>query len=221
MTNKNEIRTIECQLHIREAASGEGEKSESRTIAGTAIVFNSESQVLDDWGCKFREIIAPEAATMEFLNTQDVKMNMLHDRSLTIARANKGVGNLKLSVDERGVNFEFDAPKCDLGDRALELVRSGVYSGCSFEFIPKDYDIREDKNGKEVTIIHRSFAAISALTLGMDPAYLKTSVNAREMWNDTPAGKEEQERLRLAHEREKADAQRLAREREMDILLDM
>lgn len=221
MNDKREIRTIECQLHIREAASGEGEKSESRTIAGTAIVFNSESQVLDDWGCKFREIISPEAATMEFLNTQDVKMNMLHDRSLTIARANKGVGNLKLSVDERGVNFEFDAPKCDLGDRALELVRSGVYSGCSFEFIPKDYDIREDKNGKEVTIIHRSFQSISALTLGMDPAYLKTSVNAREMWNDTPAGKEEQEKLRLAHEREKADAQRLAREREMDILLDM
>lgn len=174
---KREIRTYDCQLSIREAQ--DGQESESRTITGTAIVFNAESEVLDDWGERFREVIKPEACTMEFLNTQDIKMNMLHERELTIARCNKGIGSMRLSVDERGVNFEFEAPNCDLGDRCLEMVKRGDYSGCSFEFMPKDYDV--EREGDEVKITHRSFEFISALTIGMDPAYRQTTVNAREM----------------------------------------
>jgi HK97 family phage prohead protease len=176
---KREIRTIECELAVREAA--EGSQGESRTITGTAIVFNRESQELDDWGERFKEIILPEAVTMPFLNTQDVKLNLLHDRKMTIARCNKGEANssLRMSVDSEGVKFEFDAPRCDLGDRALELVRTGVYSGCSFEFKPKDYEKRVE--GDTVTIIHRSFEYLNALTLGMDPAYTQTSVNVREV----------------------------------------
>lgn len=189
---KREIRTIDCQLAIREAA--EGQEGESRTITGRAIVFNAESEVLDDWGERFREVILPEAVTMEFLNTQDVKMNMLHERELTIARCNKGVGSLRMAVDEQGVTFEFEAPKCDIGDRCLEMVRRGDYSGCSFEFYPKDYDVERTKgaDGKdEVVIRHRSFEFLSALTIGMDPAYKQTSVNAREMDKLTPEGKRE------------------------------
>ena len=186
---KREIRTIDCQLAVREASADA--QGESRTIVGTAIVFNRESQVLDDWGERFKEIILPEAVTMAFLNTQDVKLNLLHDRKMTIARCNKGEANssLRLSVDQNGVNFEFDAPKCDLGDRALELVRTGVYSGCSFEFKPKDYEKRVD--GDMVTITHRAFEYLNALTLGMDPAYSQTSVNVREMKEEVAADDEE------------------------------
>ena len=179
---KREIRTIDCRLAIREQA--EGQEGESRTITGTAIVFNAESQVLDEWGERFREIILPEAVTMEFLNTQDVKMNLLHRRDLTVARCNKGVGSMRLWVDLKGVNFEFDAPKCDVGDRCLEMVRRGDYSGCSFEFMPKDYDVERVKgaDGKdEVTVRHRSFEWLGALTIGLDPAYTQTSVSAREI----------------------------------------
>ena len=191
---KREIRTIDCQLAIREAA--EGQEGESRTITGRAIVFNAESEVLDDWGERFREVILPEAVTMEFLNTQDVKMNMLHERELTIARCNKGTGSLRMAVDEQGVTFEFEAPKCDIGDRCLEMVRRGDYSGCSFEFYPKDYEVERTKgaDGKdEVVIRHKSFEFLSALTIGMDPAYKQTSVNAREMDKLTPEGKRESE----------------------------
>lgn len=175
--SKREIRTVDCKLAIRETL--EGEKGESRTIAGTAIVFNTESEVLDDWGERFREVILPEACTMEFLNSQDVKANMLHERDLTVARANHGVGTLKLSVNKRGVNFEFEAPKCDIGDRCLEMVKRGDYSGCSFEFVPKDYDVLRE--GDNVTIVHRSFVCLGAITIGMDPAYRQTSVNVREL----------------------------------------
>ena len=201
---RNEIRTLACQLSVREAAPDA--QGESRTIAGTAIVFNSESEVLDDWGYRFREIILPEACTKEFLDAQDIKMNMLHDRQLTVARANHGEGSLRLQVDERGVHFEFEAPKCDIGDRCLEMVRRGDYSGCSFEFYPDDFDVEEREGGKDVKIIHKKFRALTALTIGLDPAYRQTSVNARELWDGTDAGKAEkaaQERKRA--EKEKAD----------------
>lgn len=189
---KREIRTIDCQLAVREAEGSQ--EGESRTITGRAIVFNAESEVLDDWGERFREVILPEAVTMEFLNTQDVKMNMLHERELTVARCNKGVGSLRMAVDEQGVTFEFEAPKCDIGDRCLEMVRRGDYSGCSFEFYPKDYEVQRTKgaDGKdEVLIRHKSFEYLSALTIGMDPAYRQTSVNAREMDGMTAEGKAE------------------------------
>ena len=199
---KREIRTIPCKLAIREAApDAEGE---SRIITGTAIVFNAESEVLDDWGYRFREVILPEAASMEFLNSQDIKMNMLHDRNLTIARCNKGEGSMRLSVDEKGVQFEFEAPKCDIGDRCLEMVRRGDYSGCSFEFYPGEYDIEEREGGKDVKIIHKKFEAITALTIGMDPAYKQTSVNARELG----------ETKRENDEEAQAEAERKEREEE-------
>ena len=204
---KIEIRTLDCKLSVREAAPDA--QGESRTITGTAIVFDVESEVLDDWGYRFREVIKPEACTMEFLNSQDIKMNMLHDRDLTLARCNKGTGSLRLSVDERGVNFEFEAPKCDIGDRCLEMVRRGDYSGCSFEFWPEDYDVEEREGGKDVKITHKKFRAITALTIGMDPAYKQTSVNARELFDETPAGKKakaEAEAQRQREEQEKAEA---------------
>ncbi len=211
MNEKREIRTVDCKLSVREAA--EGQKGESRTITGTAIVFNAESEVLDDWGERFSEVILPDAATMEFLNSQDIKMNLLHDRQLTVARANHGQGSLKLSVDERGVHFEFEAPKCDIGDRCLEMVRRGDYSGCSFEFYPKDYDV--ERNGDDVKITHRAFEYISALTIGMDPAYRQTSVAVRELAEkgkgegrkepDVDSKAEEREHA-LLYEREKSAA---------------
>ena len=204
---KIEIRTLDCKLSVREA--GPDAQGESRTITGTAIVFDAESEVLDDWGYRFREVIKPEACTMEFLNSQDIKMNMLHDRDLTLARCNKGTGSLRLSVDEKGVSFEFEAPKCDIGDRCLEMVRRGDYSGCSFEFWPEDYDVEEREGGKDVKITHKKFRALTALTIGMDPAYKQTSVNARELYDETPAGKKakaDAEEQRKREEQEKADA---------------
>ena len=215
---KNEIRTLEGFLAVREQA--EGQTGESRTIVGRAIVFNSESEVLDDLGMRFREVILPEAATMDFLMTQDIKMNMLHDRKQTVARWNKGQGSLRLSVDSEGVSFEFEAPKCDLGDRCLEMVRRGDYSGCSFEFYPDKYEVQE--RGKDnVLVKHSRFARIGALTIGLDPAYTATSVSARELYDQTPAGKadierekqEQQERERIIAEQNRRIQRRRLSER--------
>ena len=218
---KREIRTCPAsEIMIREV---EGHEGESRTITGTAIVFNAESNVLDNFGVEFREVIKPEAAQMAFLNTQDIKLNLLHDRQDTIARCKEGRGNMRISVDGKGVNFEVDVPKCDIGDRALEMVRAGVYTGCSFEFIPEDYEVEERGANKEIRITHKRFKKITAFTLAMDPAYSQTKVNAREMWNETPTAKreaEEAEAQKKAEEQKQREAEEheklLARQREIE-----
>ena len=206
---KREIRNLECQLAFREASQEASEKGILGTICGRAICFNVESQVLDEYGQTFREVIAPEAATMDFLNTQDIKINMLHMRELTFGRAKRGVsGNARLSVDNEGVNFEVDVPNCDLGIRARELTKAGVYDGCSFEFWPDKYDV-EEREGKVPLVRHTHFRAITALTLGMDPAYLQTSLHARELYDQTPGGiaeKKAEEEAKQREEQEKQEA---------------
>ena len=149
---------------------------------------------------------------MDFLMTQDIKMNMLHDRKQTVARWNKGKGSLRLSVDREGVSFEFEAPKCDLGDRCLEMVRRGDYSGCSFEFYPDKYDVQE-RGKNNVLVKHSRFAAICALTIGLDPAYRATSVNARELYEQHHVETEEEKAEREKCEAEaKAEEERKAKE---------
>ena len=128
---------------------------------------------------------------------------------------------MRLSVDERGVNFEFEAPNCDLGDRCLEMVRRGDYSGCSFEFMPKDYEVERTKgaDGKdEVKIIHKEFEFISALTIGMDPAYRQTTVNAREIGvqetDEQRAQREADEAAKRAQQEKEEREQEAARDAE-------
>ena len=220
MDAKKEIRNLECQLAFREASEEASSKGILGTICGRAICFNAESQVLDEYGQTFREVIAPEAATMEFLNSQDIKINMLHMRELTFGRAKCGVsGNARLSVDREGVNFEVDVPNCDLGIRARELTKAGVYDGCSFEFWPDQYDI-EEREGKVPLVRHTKFRAITALTLGMDPAYLQTSLSARELWNETESGKREAEAAEQARREteEKALEEAAQRARELQLM---
>lgn len=211
---KREIRNLECELSFREATPEQAAQGNLGTISGRAICFNAESQVLDEHGMTFREVISPEAATMEFLNSQDIKINMLHMRELTFGRAKCGVsGNARLNVDREGVNFEVDVPNCDLGIRARELTKAGVYDGCSFEFWPDQYDI-EEREGKVPLVRHTKFRAITALTLGMDPAYLQTSLSARELWNETESGKREAEEQAKAEAEKKAAEEQAQREAE-------
>ena len=171
-------------MHVREHVREDGTKEPSRTIYGRAIVFNKVFEYEDYWGDKYRETIKPSACTKEFLDSQDIKLNLLHKREMSIARSNCGVGNLSYSVSDEGVDFEFEAPNCDLGDRALEMVRSGVYTGCSFEFYPKDYECKKkEEEGKTVyEINHTGFEKLTAFTIAMDPAYKETTVDCRERY---------------------------------------
>lgn len=188
--NKDEI--VIRQLHtvtdlqVREAGEGE---AESRTIIGYAILFNTPSVPL--WDCEdeeAREIIAPGAVTRELLDRCDIKMTMFHDRQLILARSKNGVGTLSYGVDNKGVYFEFDAPNTVDGDKALELVRRGDISGCSFMFATRYYDsayvARDIRRAGGKTIITYTVNIITGLydfTLTADPAYPDTNCELREL----------------------------------------
>jgi len=210
-------------MAFREASPDEAKNGSLGFISGTAIVFNAESRVIDEYGETFREVILPEAVSMEFLNKQDIKLNMLHKRDMTFGRCINGTeGNMTITRDDKGVHFEVQVPDCDLGIRARELTKAGVFTGCSFEFYPKAYDIEErEVNGKrEIKVIHRELESIGAFTLAMDPAYLQTSCSVRELHEQTPEAKKAKEDADKAKREaeEKALEEAAARHRELQLM---
>lgn len=181
--NKREIFTA-SQLRLREIDGIE----ESRTITGYAILFDVPSAPLyEDEGEVIREVIAPEAVSLELLDNSDIKMTMFHNRQLLLARSNKGSGTLSYGIDDKGVYFEFEAPDTADGDKAIELVKRGDIAGCSFAFSTRYYDrafveesvVHGDK--VEVTYRVKVITGIYDFTLAADPAYPDTSVEAREI----------------------------------------
>ena len=181
--NKREIFTA-SQLRLREIDGQE----ESRTITGYAILFDVPSAPFyEDEEEVIREVIAPEAVSLELLDKSDIKMTMFHDRQLLLARSNKGSGTLSYGIDDKGVYFDFEAPDTADGDKAIELVKRGDIAGCSFAFSTRYYDrafveesvVHGDK--VEVTYRVKVITSIYDFTLAADPAYPDTSVEAREI----------------------------------------
>jgi HK97 family phage prohead protease len=170
--NKKEIRSL--------SRAPEG-NAESRRISGYAIVFDSESRVLCDWGGEFVETIERDAVSEELIANADVKCLFNHNREALLARSNKGEGTLTLTIDEVGLRYEFDAPNTIDGDKVLELVRRGDIVGSSFAFSCAGEDAcryYEDADG----MLHRVVRRITGLydvSPVIDPAYTQTSVEAR------------------------------------------
>ena len=222
------MRFVPQGMKVREAEEGK----QSRTIEGCAIVFNQETTLWDGKYERVREAIAPSCITEEFLREQDIKLNLLHDRQDTIARCNKGAGNLVLDLREDGLYFSAELPDCDICNRALAMVSTGVYSGCSFEFWPKDYreEVTKLEDGREdIFITHESFQRVDALTVAMDPAYEQTSVGLREQMEkrealhignaddpDAEAKKREAEEQAKREAEEKFTRERSLREEQID-----
>ena len=200
-------------VQVREAKEGE----ESRTIEGTAIVFNTPTTLYAYDNREIREQISPDAVPRELLDRSDIKMTLFHNRELILARSVNGKGTLSYERDDRCVRFSFEAPRTVDGDKALALVRSGDLTGCSFMFSTDDWETCADRESfkegdTEVTLYTvREIAGIHDFTIAADPAYPTTEVSARcrELIGET----EEEERD--AEEREnRGNADQLRQMRE-------
>lgn len=186
---KNKDKVISRVLHtvtdlrVREAAEGE---AASRTISGYAILFNTPSAPLYSYDDEeAREVIAPGAVTKELLDGCDIKMTMFHNRQLILARSKNGTGTLTYGIDDKGVYFEFEAPNTADGDKALELVRRGDITGCSFMFTTHYYDsayvARDVQRVDGKTLITYTVNVVTGIydfTLAADPAYPDTTCEA-------------------------------------------
>lgn len=163
------------EKEIRNIGDITSANNESRKVEGYALVFNTESEDLG-----FYETISPEAITEETIRKSDVMCLLDHtkDRGI-LARSRYGKGSLKLSIDEKGLKYEFDAPRTSLGDELLEMLRRGDINQSSFAFtVASGGDKWEKKDGKyfrTITKIERLYDVSPVYT----PAYSSTSVGCR------------------------------------------
>lgn len=177
------------EVHIREAS--EGDNSE-RTIEGYAILFDTPSVALyDDGEEELREIIDRSAITQELLDSSDILFTMFHNRQKILGRSKQGTGTLTYTIDDKGVKFSLPLPETTDGDDALKLVREGIIDGCSFAFSTKYYDRdyverKAERKGDKVLITCRVkvITGIYDMTITPNPAYDKTSVEARSLADD-------------------------------------
>lgn len=164
--------------NIRELADNQ----ESRVITGYSIVYGRESRIINDHLGRYIEIIEPGAVTPELLARSDIKMTLWHNRERLLARYNKGVGSLSLAIDNKGVQYKFEAPLTPDGNTALELVRRGDLTGSSVAYYAKPENVRWSK--REDGIILRRVLKIDyigEMTIASDEAFKDTTVNAREV----------------------------------------
>ncbi len=169
-----EVRSEVSDLHIEERSD---EQTPSRTIVGYAAKFERWSEPIMGW---FKEQIARDAFSET--DVTDVIMCFNHDANAILARTVSGT--LRLSTDEVGLRFEFEAPQTTLGNDILELVRRGDISKCSFKFtVDKDSWRYADKENKleydERTVEHIS--RLYDVSLVVYPAYKDTEASVREL----------------------------------------
>lgn len=162
-----EIRSFNIELR---------DEPESRHIEGYGSVFNERS--LDLGG--FVEMIAPGAFD-GVIERSDVKCYLDHNPEKGIlARSRNGKGSLSLVVDEKGLQYSFDAPKTNLGDEVVEGLKRGDYSQSSFAFTVDDEIWTKEEDGSYLRTITK-IGGLYDVSIVANPAYEGTSVALRSL----------------------------------------
>lgn len=143
----NEIRNVSTSFEL----------SESRTIVGKAICFESPS---NDLG--FIETIKRGAVTEDLLLKSDVFAKMNHSDDYILARSKNGNGSLLLEIRDDGLYYMFDAPNTEKGNELLEHIKRNEINTSSFAFSVADEPDAE-KWYKKDGIIYRDIYKIGGL----------------------------------------------------------
>ena len=168
--------TENCQLRALD---------DSRTIEGYAVVFGERSLFLPDWnkGRMVEEVMMPGSITDELIAKSDIIANIDHDNSRMVARSINGEGSLRLTLDDHGLKFSYEAPMTNDGEAVLQGVRRGDYRGCSFAYTcDEDTGVHYEKNNKDSRALIRYVDEVSGLydvSVVIHPAYPQTNVDSR------------------------------------------
>lgn len=119
-----EYRQIQSDYHLSDLHA-----DESRHVSGYGAVFNSES---NDLG--FIEVIEPGAIDEDTIKRSDIFATIDHDPERVLARSKYGEGSLLLTIDDRGLKYDFDAPNTSIGNDLLEHLKRGDIDSSSFAF---------------------------------------------------------------------------------------
>ena len=170
---------------------------ESRHVEGYALVFGEQSVDLG-----FFETINRSAVSQELVDSCDVFALLNHDPDKVLARSNS---SLKLTVDERGLKYEFDAPNTDLGNELLEHIRRGEIDSSSFAFTvdwnDKDAQKWERRDGANYRTINK-INEILDVSPCFKAAYSATSVSTRAIDKLEELRSEEEKSIEEARKQE-------------------
>lgn len=172
-------------VQIRQMEDG----APTRSISGRAIVFGQPSEPLwSDEEEEAREVIDRGAITQQLLDESLILFTMFHNGECLLGRSNCGSGTLKYGVDDEGVTFTLEMPNTADGDKALELVKRGDITGCSFAFSTyyddKNYvePVTEERDGRKYITYHvKAVTGIYDMTLTPNPAYPQTDCSLRAL----------------------------------------
>lgn len=191
-----EIRAFHTELRTDE--------NESRIIRGLAIPTESRSELL---GGEFYEVIRKSAVNEDLIKDNDIRLFVNHDESQgTFGRSKRGKGSLKLSITDKGLEFETELPDNAYGNYLLDGIRRGDFDEMSFAFMVDKDEWKQNNDGTyERSVI--SFRLLSEISvLSCEAAYSATNVSTRSL----DAFKEE---IRAKEEAEKqAEEERIKQE---------
>ena len=151
-------------------------ESTDRVVSGYAVVFDSPSKNIG-----WIETIQRGAITEETIANSDVLAKLDHDDSKVLACSKRGVGSLKLELDDTGLKYSFESPNTQAGNELLEYIKRGDITGSSFCFTVSR-DEGSEKWYKEDGMIYRTIMKIDKLydiSPVFLPAYEETSCSKR------------------------------------------
>ena len=119
-----------------------------QVVTGYGSIFASRSENLGG----FYEYISPTAISQETIEKSDTRALINHDQNLILAR--QSAGNLKLSVDKKGLRYEFEIPEgLSYGKDLAINMKNGNINQSSFAFTVSDDEWDTDDNGNDIRTI--------------------------------------------------------------------
>jgi uncharacterized protein len=146
----------EISIESRSYDSSESElraARRGRTIEGRAMVFNKESKDLGG----FKEIIEPSAIDGIFEKADVLALLDHNENRGVLARCTNLQGSMEITIDNKGVNYRFEAPDTPLGDEVLSGIRRGDIRTSSFQFkkLPSDPEFQKWEKRSDGTYLRR------------------------------------------------------------------
>lgn len=176
--NKNNIEGLERRNFTNSEIRVEN--ADNREVVGYASVFTDAdgNEALSENLGGFREKIDPEAFNGVLDN--DVRALFNHDPNLILGRTT--AGTLSLSVDERGLKYNFIAPDTTAGRDLIVSLERGDVNQSSFGFIVEEDDWEEDNDGMTIRTI-KKVGRLLDISPVVYPAYPDAEAGKRSLLN--------------------------------------
>jgi len=147
-------------------------RSDDKKIIGTAARYydGTEDTQFRLWGNVYERIAK---GTFDEALENDVVALFNHDPNQVLGRT---PATLKLSTDERGLNYEIDPDDTTIATDVMKMIRRGDVRGSSFAFKVTDEDWEQDGHYEIRTIKKVQLFDVSPTTY---PAFNSTNVSLR------------------------------------------